>query len=65
MKKVTIYSDGACSGNPGPGGFGTILQFGETAKEISRGFTHTTNNRMELRGVPMRSPSAFASAVFR
>lgn len=51
MKHITIYSDGACSGNPGPGGYGTILECGGHAKELSAGFTHTTNNRMELRGV--------------
>jgi ribonuclease HI len=51
MKAVTIYSDGACSGNPGPGGYGTILQCGQTIKELSQGFRRTTNNRMELRGV--------------
>jgi ribonuclease HI len=45
---VEIYPDGACSGNPGPGGWGAILIYGETRKEISGGETHTTNNRMEL-----------------
>ena len=50
MKKVTIYSDGACSGNPGPGGFGTILVFEGREKCISKGFADTTNNRMELLG---------------
>lgn len=49
--KVEIFSDGACSGNPGPGGFGTILICGELRKEISVGFEYTTNNRMELMGV--------------
>ncbi|MCA8952000.1 MAG: ribonuclease HI [Planctomycetes bacterium] len=49
-KRVTIYSDGACSGNPGPGGYGTVLLFGEHRKELSRGFRRTTNNRMELLG---------------
>ena len=47
-KHVVIYTDGACSGNPGPGGFGVILQYGEYRKEISKGFPETTNNRMEL-----------------
>lgn len=51
MKKITIYSDGACSGNPGPGGFGVILEFNDTVKELSGGFRNTTNNRMELLGV--------------
>ncbi len=43
-----IYTDGACSGNPGPGGWGAILQFGEARKEICGGEAETTNNRMEL-----------------
>lgn len=51
MKKVEIFSDGACSGNPGPGGYGVILRFGEHVKELSGGEAHTTNNRMELMGV--------------
>ena len=51
MKKVVIYTDGACSGNPGPGGYGTILVYGSFRKEISGGSTNTTNNRMELQGV--------------
>ena len=48
MKKVLIYTDGACSGNPGPGGWGAILKYGEAEKEISGGEALTTNNRMEL-----------------
>ena len=48
MKKVTIYCDGACSGNPGPGGFGTIIVYNGVEKCISGGFDQTTNNRMEL-----------------
>lgn len=51
MKKVDIYTDGACSGNPGPGGYGAILKFGEHEKEISGGERLTTNNRMELTAV--------------
>ena len=52
MKKtVTIYTDGACSGNPGPGGWGAILCFNGIEKEISGGERQTTNNRMELTGV--------------
>jgi ribonuclease HI len=51
MKTVEIFSDGACSGNPGPGGYGTILRFGTVEKELSGGESHTTNNRMELMGV--------------
>ena len=45
---VIIYTDGACSGNPGPGGWGAILSFGGTEKELKGGEPHTTNNRMEL-----------------
>lgn len=48
MKKVLIYTDGACSGNPGPGGWGAILKYGELEKELSGGEELTTNNRMEL-----------------
>lgn len=48
MEKVTIYTDGACSGNPGPGGWGAILMYGDNKKEISGGQKNTTNNIMEL-----------------
>lgn len=48
MKKVTIYTDGACSGNPGPGGYGVILIYNGHEKELSGGEKDTTNNRMEL-----------------
>jgi len=48
MKKVQIYTDGACSGNPGPGGWGAILMYGKQEKELSGGDPSTTNNRMEL-----------------
>ena len=51
MKTVTIYTDGACSGNPGPGGWGAILEWNGIEKEISGGASDTTNNRMELTGV--------------
>lgn len=51
MKTVTIYTDGACSGNPGPGGWGAILRYGRYKKELSGGEEQTTNNRMELTGV--------------
>ena len=51
MKTVTIYTDGACSGNPGPGGWGAILMYGAHKKEISGGAPDTTNNRMELTAV--------------
>ena len=49
--KVTLYTDGACSGNPGPGGYGVILMSGKYKKELSGGEALTTNNRMELAGV--------------
>ena len=48
MQHVTIYTDGACRGNPGPGGWGAILVFGEHKKELTGGEPSTTNNRMEL-----------------
>ena len=51
MKTVTIYTDGACSGNPGPGGWGAILMYGSHKKELSGGEAGTTNNRMELTAV--------------
>jgi ribonuclease HI len=51
LKKVTLYSDGSCLGNPGPGGYGTILKYGDTEKIISGNAKDTTNNQMELIGV--------------
>ena len=48
MKTVEIYTDGACSGNPGPGGWGAILRYKGVEKELSGGEAQTTNNRMEL-----------------
>lgn len=51
MKEVTIYTDGACSGNPGPGGWAAVLIYGENRKEIHGGEAQTTNNRMELTAV--------------
>lgn len=51
MEEVTIYTDGACSGNPGPGGWGSILMYKENKKEISGGKADTTNNVMELTAV--------------
>lgn len=48
---ISIFTDGAAKGNPGPGGYGTILRFGDKEKELSQGFRHTTNNRMELLAV--------------
>ena len=51
MKHVDIFTDGACSGNPGPGGWGAVLRFGTVGKELSGGEPETTNNRMELTAV--------------
>lgn len=51
VKHVEIYTDGACSGNPGPGGWGTIMRWNGHEKELSGGETETTNNRMELLAV--------------
>lgn len=51
MKKVTIYTDGACSGNPGKGGYGAVLIYNGVRKEISEGYASTTNNRMEIMAV--------------
>jgi ribonuclease HI len=51
MNPVTIYTDGACKGNPGPGGWGVLLQSGDTRKELFGGERSTTNNRMELTAV--------------
>ncbi|HDS15395.1 MAG TPA: ribonuclease HI [Proteobacteria bacterium] len=48
MKQVTIYTDGGCLGNPGPGGYGVVLLYGGHRRELSEGFRETTNNRMEL-----------------
>ncbi len=50
-KHVTLYTDGACSGNPGPGGYGAILDYNGKRKELSGGFRKTTNNRMEILAV--------------
>jgi ribonuclease HI len=51
LKKIELYTDGACSGNPGPGGWGVLLRFGEHEKQLSGGEKETTNNRMELTAV--------------
>lgn len=48
LKKVEIFTDGACSGNPGPGGYGVLLRYNGNEKQLSEGFINTTNNRMEL-----------------
>ena len=49
-KEISIYTDGACTGNPGPGGYGVVLIYGDHRRELSAGYRHTTNNRMELMG---------------
>ena len=51
MKQVEIFTDGACKGNPGPGGWGAVIRYGKHEKEISGGDPDTTNNRMELTAV--------------
>ena len=51
MAKIVVYTDGSSRGNPGPGGYGIVLKSGKNRKELSQGFTKTTNNRMELLGV--------------
>ena len=56
MKQVTIYTDGACSGNPGPGGWGAILRYQNIERAISGGEASTTNNRMELTAVLLKEP---------
>jgi len=50
MKGITIYTDGGCLGNPGPGGYGVVLRYGQHVKHLSGGFRLTTNNRMEIMG---------------
>ena len=68
MKTVTLYTDGACSGNPGPGGWGAILEYMGHEKEMSGGEMNTTNNRMELTAVILGTSGAeralHRSAVF-
>ncbi len=51
MKRIKLYSDGACSGNPGPGGYGVILKYNEHEKEFFAGYKSTTNNRMEMMAI--------------
>ena len=50
FRHIVIYTDGACTGNPGPGGYGVVLKYGDHRKELSGGYRRTTNNRMELMG---------------
>ena len=49
-RHVTVHTDGACTGNPGPGGYGAVLEYGDHRRELSGGYRRTTNNRMELMG---------------
>ena len=68
MNQVEIYTDGACKGNPGPGGWGVVLRSGTTEKELFGGELGTTNNRMELLGVidalgPLKRPCAVTLVV--
>jgi ribonuclease HI len=51
MKRIQIFTDGSAKGNPGPGGYGVVMRFGTTEKELSQGYRLTTNNRMELMAV--------------
>lgn len=51
LKNIELYTDGACSGNPGPGGWGALLKYGEHERELSGGEVFTTNNRMELKAL--------------
>ena len=51
QQQITIYTDGSSRGNPGPGGYGAVLMYGDKRKELSQGYRRTTNNRMELMGV--------------
>ena len=51
LKKIEMFTDGACSGNPGPGGYGVIIRYGDNEKELKGGAKNTTNNRMELTAV--------------
>lgn len=51
VKEVFVYTDGSCLGNPGPGGYGVVLKYKQYTKELSQGYQHTTNNRMELMAV--------------
>ena len=53
MKEIILYTDGACSGNPGPGGYGVVLMYKNHRRELSGSFTQTTNNRMEILSVIM------------
>jgi ribonuclease HI len=66
--KIIIYTDGSAKGNPGPGGFGIVMKFGEHRKEISQGYRFTTNNRMELLGIivaleSIKDPSKTARVI--
>ena len=64
MEEITLYTDGACSGNPGPGGWGSILILGENRKEISGGSKDTTNNIMVISLIACASVAAIGSFFF-
>jgi ribonuclease HI len=64
-KFIEIYTDGACSGNPGPGGWGALLRFGDTEKELSGGEPATTNNRMEMMGAIMALESLTRPSIVK
>jgi ribonuclease HI len=63
MKTVELYTDGACNGNPGPGGYGVVLIYGAHRKELSAGFRWTTNNRMELIALTNQSAAIFEETM--
>jgi ribonuclease HI len=65
MNQVEIYTDGACKGNPGPGGWGVLLRSGTTQKELYGGEASTTNNRMELMAVPACAAAPVSAADTR
>ena len=65
MKSVDIFTDGACSGNPGPGGWGAVLRFAGKEKELSGGEKNTTNNRMELTAVIKALEAVRGEACYR
>ena len=64
LPRVVVHTDGACSGNPGPGGWAAILTYGEHEKELKGGEAHTTNNRMELMGA-IAAPRANSGSASR
>ena len=61
-RHIIVHTDGACTGNPGPGGYGAVLEYGSDRRELSGGYRRTTNNRMELMG-PIKSLEALRKAA--